>query len=112
MAETSTGSSDVTASAPSGDGGELTIPGRIIAAAVLASRLDSPTRNPPVISFSKAQRPLGSKASSQPSSRPLTSARVAVRKASTTSPSSGSRLGLRSGGAGQIRATVSARSPT
>jgi hypothetical protein len=41
----------------------------IIAAAVLASRPDSPTRNPPVISFNKAQRPLGSRASSHLSSQ-------------------------------------------
>ena len=112
MAEASSVSSAVSPSRPSGDGGAGAASGRIIAAAVLASRADRPTRSAPVISFSSAHRPFGSSASSQVSSRPRTSARLAVLSASTTSLSSGSRLGRRSGAAGQIRATVSARSPT
>ena len=112
MSEAVTGSSGVVASAPSGSWGSLTASGRIIAAAVRASRADMPTRSAPVISFSRAQRPFGSSASSQPSSRCGTSPRPAVRNASTTSPSSGSRFGLESGLAGQIRLTVSAMSPT
>ena len=73
-------------------------------------RAERPTRRPPVISFSRAQRPSASSASSQPSSSRGTSVRDAARRASTTSERSGSRLAP--GRAGQTRATVSARSPT
>ena len=61
--------------------------GRIIAAAVFASLADRPTLNAPVTSFSRAQRPCGSKASSQPSIRGRTSLRPAVRSASTSTTS-------------------------
>ena len=71
----------------------------------------TPTRRPPVISLSSAQRPSGSSASSQRSSRRRhLGAAWRVRRASTTSDRSGSRLAP--GLAGQTRATVSARSPT
>ena len=93
MAAASNASSVIWASSPSGEGGAITASGRIIAAAVLASRADSPTRKAPVISFSSAQRPFGSSASSQPSRTPRTSVRVAVLNASTTSANSGSRFG-------------------
>ena len=61
-------------------------------------------------SRTEVQRPSASRASSQPSISRCTSARGAVRRLSTTSDRSGSRLAP--GLSGQTRATVSARSPT
>ncbi len=83
----------------------------ISAAACLASRAERPTRRPPVSSFSSAQRPSASSASSQPSIRPRNLGprrRRAGRRPPRTAPARGWRRAC----AGQTRATVSARSPT
>ena len=80
------------------------------ARAVFARRAETPTLSPPVISFSRAQRPVASSPSSQAASRRGTSLRPAVRKRSTTSVNGGAASAP--GRAGQIKAAVSARSPT
>jgi hypothetical protein len=59
MSEASTGSSAVTASPPSGSGGSVTEAGRIIAAAVLASRADMPDAQPPGDQLQQRPPPLG-----------------------------------------------------
>src|SRR5579871_5292824 len=85
------------------------------ASAVFASRADTPIRKLPVTSLIKAQRPVGSSASSHGASSGATSARPARRRLPTisASPGTGGEAPLAvSGATGQISDTVSARSPT
>jgi len=75
-----------------------------------ASRLDAPTRSPPVISFSSASRVEASALSSQLATRPGNPDFGVVSNISTSSGRLGGAAFVAV--AGQISATVSARSPT
>src|SRR5215210_6426524 len=100
-----------------------------LAAAVFASRADTPIRIAPVTSFNKAQRPVSSSSSSQRASCFGSSVLPSVRKVVTTSErvggggslwrldtGRGDSLPLPLAGEGEdfghISATVSERSPT
>ncbi len=80
------------------------------ASATRASRAETPTRRPPVISFSNASRTEGLQASSQPATMAGKADFGASASVSTTSDRLGGGALVRA--AGQISATVSARSPT
>ena len=82
------------------------------AAAVLASRAETPIRNAPVTSLSRAQRPVSSSASSQRAICPGNCAFPSVARVVTTSESEGMCLAPSRSGAGHISAMVSEESPT